>query len=227
MTEGGAPARGLSLRAVRIALGGRPLLAIDADIPPGEVLTVMGPSGSGKSTLLSFVAGFLDPVFQASGAVLLDGRDLAAVPPERRRIGLLFQDSLLFPHLSVAGNLMLGLPPEVGGRAARRQAVEAALAEVGLAGFAERDPATLSGGQKARVALLRTLLARPSALALDEPFAALDTARRARIRALVFGEARRRGLPVLLVTHDPADAAAAGGRVVMLEPLAEDGAARL
>lgn len=222
--EAGSTRRGLLLRGVRIMLHGHVLVEIDAAIAPGEVLTVMGPSGSGKSTLLSYVAGFLDPAFEASGAVLLDGRDVAAAAPERRGIGLLFQDSLLFPHLSVAGNLMLGLPADIGGRAARRAAAEAALADIGLAGFGDRDPSTLSGGQKARVALMRTLLARPGALALDEPFAGLDMARRAQIHAVVFAEARRRGLPVLLVTHDAADAAAAGGPIIDLAPLAEDGA---
>jgi putative thiamine transport system ATP-binding protein len=123
---------------------------------------------------------------------------------------------LLLPHLSVAGNLLIGLHPDVKGRAGRRDAVEAALAEIGLGNLADRDPATLSGGQAARVALMRTLLARPEALVLDEPFSRLDSALRAQIRDHVFAESRHRGLPVLLVTHDPADAEAAGGRVVEL-----------
>ena len=122
---------------------------------------------------------------------------------------------MLLPHLSVAGNLLVGLDPAVKGRAARRQAVEEALAEVGLSGFAGRDPATLSGGQAARVALMRTLLARPQALVLDEPFSRLDAALRGQVRELVFAEARKYGLPVLLVTHDPADAPA-GGTVIAL-----------
>jgi putative thiamine transport system ATP-binding protein len=141
---------------------------------------------------------------------------VTALPPERRGIGLLFQDALLLPHLSVAGNLLIGLHPDVKGRRARRQVVEAALAEIGLEGFGRRDPATLSGGQAARVALMRTLLARPRALVLDEPFSRLDAALRAQVRSLVFAESHRRGLPVLLATHDPADAEAAGGRVIEL-----------
>jgi putative thiamine transport system ATP-binding protein len=177
----------------------------------------MGPAGAGKSTLLAFVAGFLGRDFRASGRIVLNGRDVTDLPPERRGIGLLFQDALLLPHLSIAGNLLLGLSPRVKGRAARREAVEAALAEVGLEGFGDRDPATLSGGQAARVALMRTLLARPEALILDEPFSKLDAALREQTRRLVFAESRKYGLPVLLVTHDPADAAAAGGRIIALD----------
>jgi putative thiamine transport system ATP-binding protein len=210
------PATGLDLRGIRIRLDGELLVSLDAVIAPGETLTVMGPSGIGKSTLLAFVAGFLGRDFSAEGRILLNGRDVTDFPPERRGIGLLFQDALLLPHLSVAGNLLIGLHPDVRGRAARRHAVEAALAEIGLENFGDRDPATLSGGQAARVALMRTLLARPEALVLDEPFSRLDAALRVQIRELVFAESRRRGLQVLLVTHDPADAAAAGGRVVEL-----------
>lgn len=208
--------RGLVLRDVTIWLNGEVLLQLDAHLQPGEVLTVMGPSGVGKSTLLAFVGGFLDRAFRAEGQVVLNGHNVTELPPERRGIGLLFQDALLLPHLSVGGNLLIGLRPDVNGRAARRQAVCAALAEVGLEGFAERDPATLSGGQAARVALMRTLLARPEALILDEPFSRLDVALREQVRALVFAEARKHALPVLLVTHDPADAEAAGGRIVEL-----------
>jgi putative thiamine transport system ATP-binding protein len=209
-------ARGLVLSDVTIWLNGGELLKLDAAVRPGKVLTVMGPSGVGKSTLLAFVGGFLGRDFRAGGQILLDGRDVTALPPERRGIGLLFQDALLLPHLSVAGNLLVGLSAQVKGRAARRRAVEEALAEVGLEGFADRDPATLSGGQAARVALMRTLLARPEALILDEPFSRLDVPLRAQVRELVFAEARKYGLPVLLVTHDPADAEAAGGRIVEL-----------
>jgi len=216
MSNGGPAERGLLLRNVAIRLDGDELVTLDAAIGPGEVLTVMGPSGVGKSTLVAFVGGFLGRDFRASGNIILNGRDVTALPPEERSIGLLFQDALLLPHLSVAGNLLVGLDPAVKGRAVRRRAAEAALAEVGLEGFADRDPATLSGGQAARVALMRTLLARPQALVLDEPFSRLDVARRAQVRNLVFAECRKYGLPVLLVTHDPADAEAADGRILEL-----------
>ena len=207
-------AEGFVVEGGRIALDGEVLVSLDASIRPGEVLTVMGPSGSGKSTLLAYLTGTLPPAFRAEGRVLLNGRDLTDLPTERRRIGILFQDDLLFPHLSVAGNLAFGLP---GGRSADRRArIEDALSEVGLSGFGSRDPATLSGGQRARVALMRTLLSAPEALLLDEPFSRLDTDRRARTRDMVFAVARQRALPVILVTHDAGDAAAAGGTCVRI-----------
>lgn len=208
----------LALRNVTIKLGTTTLVnALDLTVAPGGVATVMGPSGSGKSSLLAFVAGFLDNhVFAAEGAVLIDGDNVSRKPPERRRIGLLFQDDLLFPHLSVGGNLMFGLPVAISDRSERRRLVEAALADAGLQDFADRDPATLSGGQRARVALMRVLLSQPRALLLDEPFSKLDIELRSSFRSMVFDQARRRSLPVLMVTHDPQDAEAANGRLVAL-----------
>jgi putative thiamine transport system ATP-binding protein len=203
----------LQLQDVRLSLQGRELLQLSAELTAGDILCVMGPSGSGKSSLLAFLAGFLAPAFAASGSVLLDGRDVLALPAEQRRIGLLFQDPLLFPHLSVGGNLRFALPAACQDKDAR---VAAALASVGLTGFAERDPATLSGGQKSRVALQRLLLSDPHAVLLDEPFSRLDTALRREVRALVFQTLQAAGLPSVLVTHDPEDAEAAGGRVVQL-----------
>lgn len=209
----------LRLRDVTVALGALRLVdGLSLDVAPGEVLTVMGPSGSGKSTLLNFVCGTLEPVFRARGSVAIGPDLLDGLPPQARRVGILFQDDLLFPHLSVGENLAFGLSAGVRGAAARRARVEAALAEAELDGFAGRDPASLSGGQRARVALMRTLLSEPRALLLDEPFSKLDAALRDRIRRFVFEHALRRGLPVLLVTHDPADAQSAGGRVVTLAP---------
>lgn len=197
----------LELQGVALHLNGERLLGpLTLDVGPGEVATIMGPSGSGKSSLLAFLCGMLPPAFTAEGRVLVDGADLAPLPAEKRRIGILFQDDLLFPHLSVGDNLAFGLPPTVRGRSERTARIAQALAEADLAGFADRDPATLSGGQRARAALMRTLLSDPRLLLLDEPFSKLDAALRARFRTFVFDHARRRGLPVLLVTHDPADA---------------------
>ncbi len=202
---------------VRLALGERALFAgVSFRVEPGERLAITGPSGAGKSSLLAFVGGHLSPAFSASGRVILNRRDVTRLPPERRRIGLMFQDDLLFPHLSVGANLAFGLDAAVRGRAARRARVAEALAEAGLAGFESRDPATLSGGQRQRVALMRSLLAAPEALLLDEPFSKLDAEMRADMRRFVFEHTARRGLPVVLVTHDPADAEAAGGRVLTL-----------
>ena len=204
----------LVLDGVTVTLDGAALIAgLDLAVAPGEIVTVMGPSGSGKSTLLAWLCGAVDPAFRIAGRATLDGADITGLPPEARRVGILFQDDLLFPHLSVGGNLAFGLPPGLD-RRERAARIEAALEEAELPGFADRDPGTLSGGQRARIALMRTLLAAPKALLLDEPFSRLDAALRDRIRLFVFGHATERGLPVLLVTHDPDDAHAAGGPVV-------------
>lgn len=215
----------MELNAVALSLGGRCLIApLNLTVAPGEIATLMGPSGCGKSSLLAFICGALDPAFQSQGRVFLGSEDVTALPPERRRIGILFQDDLLFPHLSVAENLAFGLPPNRHSPAMRQapamrqERIARALAEADLEGFAERDPATLSGGQRARVALMRTLLAEPRALLLDEPFAKLDAGLRGRFRRFVFDHARAQSLPTLLVTHDPADAAATGGPVLEIGP---------
>lgn len=207
----------LAALSVRLRHAAEPLFApLTLSIPSGQVVTVMGPSGVGKSTLLAIIGGHLAYGFVGSGQVVLNGRDVTQLPAEARRIGILFQDALLFPHLSVGDNLAFGLPRHLKGRAARRAAVAAALDQAGLSGFEDRDPATLSGGQKARAALMRTLLSEPLALLLDEPFSKLDSELRGEIRAFVFDHVRVRGLPALLVTHDAGDAEAAGGPVVTL-----------
>ncbi len=200
----------LELNEVSISLDGKQLLEIDCRVGPGEIVTIMGPSGSGKSSLLAYIAGFLPKVFSSSGVVLVDGNDISSLAAERRRIGLLFQDPLLFPHLSVAGNLRFAL---TGKNLNKDQAIQQGLEEIGLAGFKDRDPGTLSGGQASRVALLRLLLSEPNAVLLDEPFSKLDTALREEVREIVFGKLRAAGLPTLLVTHDQADADSAGGTV--------------
>ena len=148
--------------------------------------------------------------------MLSGGLDLTALPPDQRHAGILFQDPLLFPHMTVAGNLVFAIPPSVKGRAARGELAERALEDIGLGGMGDRDPDTLSGGQKARVALARVLLAAPRMLLLDEPFSKLDTELRAQMRELVFARASARGLPMILVTHDEADAEAAGGQIVRI-----------
>ena len=208
---------GLQLIDLKINLGKRQTARVTADIPPGQVLTVMGPSGAGKSTLLAALTGTLDPAFSVTGQIVLNGRDITREPTQLRRIGLLFQDDLLFPHLTVAGNLAFALPSDIRPRALRDAQIAAALTDMDLSGYGPRNPATLSGGQRARVALARCLISNPQALALDEPFSRLDATLRAQIRTLVFAHTRSRALPVILVTHDPEDAAAAGGPVISLD----------
>ncbi len=202
----------LQLQITRLGTPQQTLLAaLDLAVPPGEVLTLMGPSGCGKSSLLAAVAGTLPAGLQFEGRVTLDGQDITDWPTERRGVGLLFQDDLLFAHMTVVENLLFAVPP--GPPAERRAQVDAALAEAGLHGMGARDPASLSGGQRSRVALMRALLARPRALLLDEPFSRLDTALRAQFRAFVFDHIRQRGIPAVLVTHDEADVADPARRV--------------
>lgn len=186
---------------------------LNVQIAPGEVVTLMGPSGCGKSTLLHALIGALAPAFTCQGRLWLNGRELTGLPVEQRQIGILFQDDLLFPHLSVGANLAFALPAT---EKRRRQAIiTQALADAGLEGFADRDPATLSGGQRARVSVLRALLAQPQALLLDEPFSRLDRPLRRSFREFVYRQIRLAGLPTLLVTHD-ADDIPPNGQVIML-----------
>lgn len=208
-------ADGLHLDRIVITRGDAQLVAINTRVAPGTITTLMGPSGVGKSTILSAVIGTLAEGFSLTGHVRLNGQTLTKLPPEKRRIGILFQDALLFPHLNVGENLAFGLVSG-GTGSARQNMVEAALSNVGLTGFAHRDPATLSGGQRARVALMRMLLSEPKALLLDEPFSGLDADLRAQIRQLVFDHAKARQLPVLMVTHDREDADAAEGTIIQL-----------
>lgn len=203
-------AEGLELVDLEIRKSDTLLLRLSVQVKPGQVVTVMGASGSGKSTLLSAIAGNLNRAFTMSGQLRLNGRDITQTPANERRIGMMFQDPLLFPHLNVGGNLGFGLPP--GPK--RKTRIEKALNDIGLPGFADRDPATLSGGQAARVALMRSLLAEPQALLLDEPFSKLDAELRDQIRTLTF--AQTQNLPVLMVTHDQADARAANGPIIRL-----------
>lgn len=200
----------LIVKNLTLSLNGEPLLRnVDFSVAPGEVLTLMGPSGSGKSTLFSWMIGALEESFRAAGELWLDNQRCDRLPTERRRIGILFQDALLFDHFSVGQNLLLALAADVRGPQRKAQ-VELALERAGLAGFYTRDPATLSGGQRARVSLLRALLARPRALLLDEPFNRLDVALRADFRRWVFNELARQAIPAVLVTHDDQDTPAGG-----------------
>ena len=176
---------------------------LDIALPAGTVHTLMGASGSGKSSLLAAVCGTLAPSMQFIGAVHVMGRRVDHLPTRARRIALLYQDDLLFAHMTVRENLLFAVA--AGPQAAREAQVAQALEEVELAGFADADPATLSGGQRARAALARALLSQPQALMLDEPFAKLDVGLRQRMRALVGGAVARRGISALVVTHDPAD----------------------
>ena len=187
-------------------------------IEAGEIVTLMGPSGSGKSSLLAYIAGDLSPPMYGNGHVTLNGVDLIYVPAERRQVGRLFQDDLLFPHLTVGENLLFGVGR--GSLKKRQHLVTEALANAQLEGLENRMPDTLSNGQKSRVALFRALMAKPHAMLLDEPFSKLDAELRHTIRNYVFAHLRERNIPTLLVTHDREDAPA-GGRIFRINSKGE------
>jgi thiamine transport system ATP-binding protein len=180
---------------------------------PGEVTAVSGQSGSGKSTLLDLIAGFLIP---DGGTLELDGRNLLPLPPEERPVSILFQSDTLFEHLTAARNIELGLPRQTPADQ-RRKLVTDALAEVGLPGVLNQRAATLSGGEKQRVALARTLLRNRPVLLLDEPFSALDDDTRGTIRALVRSLTERHGWTTILVSHHVDDVEALATRRYQLE----------
>ncbi|BAQ71379.1 sulfate/thiosulfate import ATP-binding protein CysA [Rhodovulum sulfidophilum] len=189
------------------------VLEADLTVAPGRIVALLGPSGAGKSTLLDSIAGFLAP---DRGRVLWQGSDLGPLAPGDRPLSVLFQDNNLFPHLTAARNVGLGLRPDLRLTPAQGRAVEAALDRVGLGGLGERKPAALSGGQRGRVALARMLLRNRPLMLLDEPFAALGPALKAEMLALVAELARETGATVLFVTHDPADARAIADETVLV-----------
>lgn len=201
----------LEVHAVRVVFDGRAVLDdVSLTVGSGEIVAVLGPSGSGKSTLLRVIAGLVTP---ASGTVRFAGRDLTGLPTHRRRVGLVFQDEQLFPHLDVAANIGFGL------RMARRPRVEIAartdelLDLVGLSGFGSRSPGSLSGGEAKRVALARSLAPRPEVLLLDEPLTGLDPELHDRLAIDVARILRTAGTTAVLVTHDRAEADTIADRI--------------
>jgi iron(III) transport system ATP-binding protein len=186
--------------------------AVDLEVRHGEFLAVLGPSGCGKTTLLRLVAGFEQP---DAGSIEIDGTVVAGprrnVAPERRRIGMVFQESALFPHLDVAGNIGFGLS-----RGRRTARVDELVALVGLAGLQRRMPHELSGGQQQRVALARALAPDPALILLDEPFSSLDATLRAQLRIDVREILRRAGATALFVTHDQSEALEISDRVAVM-----------
>ena len=186
------------------------------EVKKGETITLMGASGCGKSTFLSYICGSLSANFQATGEVFLDTHSLNELEPEKRKMGILYQDPLLFPHMNIFENLAFGIPAEYKFNE-RKKIVLKVLEKLGMSGFERRFPNTLSGGQQARIALMRTLLSKPKALLLDEPFSKLDASLKDKIRKLVFSYAKENQLPTVLVTHDIKDAEASGGKIINLK----------
>lgn len=189
-------------------------LTADWSVARGARVALIGPSGAGKSTLLSVIAGF----FAArSGRVLWDGADLTGVAPGARPVAMLFQDGNLFPHLTAGQNVGLGIRPDLRLTGAERDRVADALARVGLDGYADRRPGSLSGGQQSRVALARVLVQSRPLLLLDEPFSALGPALRAEMLDLVAELCAERGVTLLMVSHAPEDARRIAGSLVMVD----------
>jgi len=196
----------LELRDIAKQWDQRPLLAgVDLRVGAGETVALLGASGSGKSTLLKIAAGLETP---DRGSVWLDGRDISALPPERRGFALMFQDFALFPHLNVQDNVAFGLVEQGVPKAQARQRARDLLARFGLEGHATDRVWTLSGGEQQRVALARALITRPRVLLLDEPFSALDADLREQLRAEFRARIAEAGMAAVLVTHDEAEARA-------------------
>ncbi len=189
-------------------------LSADLCLAKGSLAAVIGPSGAGKSTLLSLVAGFLQP---DRGRITWAGQDLGPLSPGKRPVSILFQDQNLFPHLTVAQNVGLGLRPDLRLTAAQREQIAEALTHTGLAGMGARLPASLSGGQQSRVALARVLLRARPVLLLDEPFSALGPSLKAEMLDLVARIAGETGTTVLMVTHNPEDARRIAPRTIVIE----------
>lgn len=189
------------------------VLRADFVLETGTVAAVIGPSGAGKSTLLNVISGFFAPV---QGRVLWKGQDISELRPAKRPVAVLFQDNNLFPHLTVAQNVGLGIRPDLRLTSEDHRHVGQALARVGLEGLDGRKPATLSGGQQGRVALARILVQRRPLILLDEPFAALGPALKVEMLDLVAELAAELGATLLMVSHDPQDARRIAPHVILV-----------
>ncbi|EPP4133016.1 ATP-binding cassette domain-containing protein [Vibrio vulnificus] len=174
---------------------------INLTIDAGEIVSLMGPSGCGKSTLLSLIAGHLSDEFKYSGTLSLNQRDLAPLAPHQRQVGILFQDDMLFPHLNIWQNLAFALPNDIKGTERKTQAINA-LDKIALSELADSYPEQISGGQRARISLIRMLLAKPQMTLLDEPFSKLDKELRVQFRDWVISQLQQANIPALMVTHD-------------------------
>ncbi len=200
--------------AHRYRKGDKPALSdLTLTVEPGELIALLGPSGCGKTTALKILAGLLSPT---SGDVLVDGRSVLGTPPEKRGAAMVFQKSLLFPHMSVEANVGFGLRMRGVSRDEAAQSVQQVLRQVRMEGFAERRPDELSGGQQQRVALARALVTEPRLLLFDEPLSALDANLREESRVLIKRLQREDGHTTVFVTHDQEEAVVLADRIALL-----------
>ncbi len=204
----------LRIEDLSVAIGGTTILDdVSLALDDHEVVAVLGPSGSGKTTLLRVIAGLQAP---SAGRVLIDDRDVTAVPTHRRGVGLMFQDHALFPHRDVGANVAFGLRMAKWSRSAMGERITEVLDMVGLGGFERRGVGTLSGGERQRVALARALAPRPAVLLLDEPLGSLDRALRDRLLEDLAEVVHHSGATVVHVTHDQSEAFATGDRIIVM-----------
>ena len=208
----------LDLKNCHIRIGKNTLLSdFSCCVNDGEVLSIMGPSGCGKSTLLNYLSGTLDNSFTSEGVLELDKRPIQHLTTTKRKVGILYQSPLLFPHMTNLENLLFALPAnKEKGHAFRSDIAMGKLHEFGLEDRAHSLPEDLSGGQQARIALLRTLLAEPLYLLLDEPFSKLDPTLRQSVRSFTLEQIQKAQIPTILVTHDLEDAHDMGGKIITL-----------
>ncbi len=214
LERGEGPRAGEMLRLERLAKAWPDFrIEVELGMSRGEIAAVLGPSGCGKSTMLRLVAGLERP---DSGRIVVGGRDVTALPPERRGIGMVFQDLALFPHMSVGANIAYGPRMRGDSRSARSLAVRSLAESLEIGELLNRRPNSLSGGERQRVALARSLAARPDLILLDEPLSSLDASLRRRLRSEIADRLRSVGMTAILVTHDPEEAFAMADRIFIM-----------
>ncbi|MGB0942337.1 MAG: ATP-binding cassette domain-containing protein [Marinomonas sp.] len=212
----------LKVKDCHLSIAGTPLVSeLSFEIDNGQVLTLMGPSGCGKSSLLNYLSGTLETGFEAKGCIELNQKRIDTLCTQNRNVGILYQTPLLFPHMTNLENLLFAIDAKQQGltSANKKKLAMSKLAELGLETKANNLPNSLSGGQQARIALLRTLLSSPDYLLLDEPFSKLDPELRQSVRRFTLEQIQKANIPTLLVTHDEDDFTAMGGELIQMQNL--------
>ena len=193
------------VKDVILSFSGEPLFdPFNLTIQNGDICLLQANSGAGKTSLLRWIAGIPSSDILSEGSIFLNGKEITKLPAEKRQIGILFSEPMLFPHLSVEENIGIGISSSIRGTK-RKELIQNSLARAGLSGMERRDPLSLSTGQQTRVSLIRTVLSKPDLLLLDEPFSNLDENIRTIILSYVLDEIKTLNIPILMVSHDPRD----------------------